>query len=370
VRARRAGAALAAGLLAAGCAGLDVAATTATTTTTTIPAATDNATTTTAPPATTEAPPEVVAVGEEAGRAFLATIAEAGLRRWEQAEVRFAWHGSPTAVDRRVLADALGSLGALPGLPRLVVVADGGPAEVAVHALPVDQWDATLGDSYGHHDVTDAGGLAGTHSVDGRLVDAAVVVDADAHQTQRSRTIVHEVFHALGVGHHDCPSGIVYGGSDATPGWHPTELDLTVLALTYDRRLPAGISAGGAAGRLDLRPGEGPTCPPARYRTVAGPEGVLWCAEGPEAVQPCQRAEDNPHGGPHPGAPAVAWLEGEALSDHDPRTHLAFSFEGSRVLCERPTGAARSPCQRTETGTTVGAADYWTDGQFLYPDPG
>jgi hypothetical protein len=326
-------------------------------------------TTTTTEPTTTTTATAVVAVGDEVAGHFLQTVADAGLRRWELDRVSFGWRGAPTAIDRRVLEDTLDVLRSVDGLPELVVMGDDQPADVPIHVVAPEAWADALGDLYGDVHTEDVGGLAGTRSVDGRLEAAAIVVDATAEQTRRSRTIVHELFHALGVGHHDCATGIVYGGEDATPGWAVPDLDLAVVSLTYDRRLPAGLDADELAERLDRRAGEGPRCDPPTFRTVLGPGGlVLWCSTAPTPAQPCQRAADNASGGPVPGAPTVSWLSGDSLSDYDPTRFQAFSLDGQRILCELPGGGGRAPCQVTD-GAVVERADWWTDGEYLYDSP-
>jgi hypothetical protein len=321
------------------------------------------------PPVTTQPTPPTptVAVGDQVAAHFLETVTGSGLRRWDTDRVTFAWSGTPSDADRRVLVATFAALDAVDGLPELV--GDGEPADVPIHVVPPAEWPDALGDLFGAVHYVHASGLAGTRFVGGRLTAAAVVVDATSDQTLRSRTLVHELFHALGVGYHSCPTGVGYGGPDATPGWAVPEIDLAILRLTYDRRLPAGADADELRARLAVQAGTGPGCDPAVFETVVGPSGgLLWCRTTDEPVRPCQAAVDNPFGGPVPDAPVVAWLSGDTISDFDPSRYRAFSFEGRRVLCELPAVTARARCQETD-GSSVDRVDWWTAGEFLYRDP-
>lgn len=311
-----------------------------------------------------------IVVEKAVADAFVETITDAGLRRWANPEVAVSWFGTPTAADRRVLDETISWLSAQPGAPRLYVVADNTYSPITIHAVTTAEWPALLGnvgENGSTFDQVDAAGITTAEwSERGTMSSAVIVLDRTAAQVQRNRTIAHELMHAIGIGHHSCPAGLVFGGDDYDPSWKPNQFDSQIVQLTYDERLTPGTAGAVVNAALQRSSTNTAACPEVKWETVRSADGtLLWC-ENQQPVSSCQTATDNDQGGPLPTAAVVAWVKDGQLYDYDPRTHLTFSFEGKRVLCEIPTDSKRSPCQVTETGSKVEQTDWWTDGELLY----
>ena len=317
--------------------------------------------------ATTVAP---LVEGAAVTKAFLETISATGIRRWETSPVTIAWAGTPTLADRRVLDEMVAWVNTIPEAPHLVVTSDGTTdALINIHAVARSKWPSLLGKQGGQFDTVDAVGVTTAEwSERGVMQHATVVIDAYTEQVQRNRTISHEVMHALGIGHHTCAGGIVYGAADYDPTWKPGVFDGSIIALNYDTRLATGASESVAQGAIQIG-GTEIGCPAVNFSSVRSTTNTwLWCQATGE-VRACQESGDTPNGGPLEGATPIAWVKNGTIFDYDPRLYVTFAYDNQRVLCEIPPEGKRAPCQVTQTGNSVLQADWWTDGHFLHKTP-
>lgn len=329
--------------------------------------------------------------------------------RWGVSQVSVAFTTAPTPEDKAALASLNDSLRALPGVPVFTSVASA--ADVTVYFLPKSRWAEIDMDTV---EMATINGYTRTSYQDGRLLEAVIVVDSTLDQTLRNKTLVHELVHALGLGHHSCAGGMMFGGSSYDPSWFFNAYDLTMIEAWYSDD-PSRV--------LDPLP-----CPAIQWDVVRAStetgNKVLWCQKGaPDAatlpVQFC--FEVSPVSGPlqtpeqtwfraadggvsahdperlmrvqfeqqrylceKPTASkryapcekdarrvvsrTDAWFDGNKLTIYDPQRYLAFSFEGRRLLCEKPTPSTPyTPCQFTE-GSTITSVDLYTDGTKVYED--
>lgn len=138
--------------------------------------------------------------------------------------LRYVWRGVKVTVNGvglnggrnlEILKEAIESINALkyPNVPYLEVT--DGPSDVILHSLEQTEWSSILGSFAGKSGID---GLTRTlWEDDGSLVKATIVVDSSSSQWQRNRTIVHELLHSLGLGHHRCPSGILEESATYSP---------------------------------------------------------------------------------------------------------------------------------------------------------
>jgi hypothetical protein len=312
---------------------------------------------------TTTAEVEQLTVSHDVKSAFMEAVADNGVRRWESTDVRVAWEGPQSSTDRRTLDDTISWLATIDGVPRLTVVS--GEAEIVVHRAKRAEWPTLLGETEPHDS---ADGVTVTKwGPSGALKNATIVLDDTSAQHQRNRTIIHEIIHALGLGHHSCAGGLVYGGGDYSPVWEPTTFDTALVATLYNSALKPGEKPQDVASKL-IGSMEGPACPAVLWQSVTvrdGVDGDLWCQVGADP-RLCQRALGS-HG-PAIDAEVVAWLQQGTAYDHDPERFITFRLDGERVLCEKPAGAARTPCEQTNDNT-IEVPTMWTDGVELYATP-
>jgi len=331
--------------------------------------------------------------------------------RWETDSVSVEFATTPNQFDEAAFGHLVSELATLEGVPRLVRAASGG--SVVVHFLPKSRW-AELGISA--PDSETSNGYAKSSRQGDRLLDVVVVVDDSLDQTLRNRTLVHELIHALGLGHHDCAGGMMFGGAKYDPSWFLNEYDLTLLEAWYSkdpertlRPLPCpavswdvirSSSVSGNAGVLwclrdtgDTAGGiEGTVQECYQVSPLTGPEreeGSLWYRSpdgGVSAHDPTRFIKVNSEGvyylchrptaslryatcekdGLRTVSRVDAWFDGSKLTMYDPETHVVFLFEGRRLLCEKPTeGLPYAPCQFTES-STVEDVDLYTDGRVVY----
>jgi hypothetical protein len=304
-----------------------------------------------------------LSVSADVRAAFMETISENGVRRWESENVRVAWVGPQSSIDRRTLEDTITWLSTVDGVPNLSIVE--GEAEITVHRAARTEWSAILGETK-QRDSAD--GVTITEwGASGALSRATVVLDDRSEQHQRNRTIIHELLHALGMGHHSCAGGLVYGGGDYSPVWEPDAFDTALVATLYSTALQPGGAVQEVSPQL-VESGTGPSCPQVKWQSVTvrdGAAGGLWCAVGPDP-RLCQGAQGSR--GPRADAEIVAWLADGTAYDHDPTRFITFRLDGERVLCEKPEGSLRTPCAQTD-GDTLEAPTMWTDGVELYTAP-
>jgi hypothetical protein len=323
-----------------------------------------------APPATDGAvapvvPPPPGGVSEEVAKTFVDMLALDGpVRRWAKGTVTLSWFGVPTQEDRDILGQQLFWLALVPGVPRLELLADGSPADVELHASPKDQWSVIFG---GGESGAEVYGYTQTEWVQGRgLRRAVVAVDSLAPQSLRNRTIGHELYHALGHGHHTCRGGLMYGGGNGDLRWLPSTFDVELLEVLYRPDVPQGAGADSALAAVPVG-GTDPTCPAPQFSAVRAPDGTaLWCEVTPD---PRRCHVPLPGVQPTPGAEPAFWIAGGLLTVYDPSRFVAFRTTGGEVLCEIPRPLERVPCQEGVDLRQVERADLWTDGLQLFESP-
>ena len=355
------------------------------------------ATSSTAAPTTTVTRPPG-AVGPGTAEAFLELRQEEDgeIVRWYEAGLTVGIAGNPTEIDISTLTSYISSVARIDGVPRLELVETGDP-DIVVHFLPKERWREVIGEAIVGADVD---GQARYLQVDGGITEVTVVVNSSSSQLQRNRTIVHEMLHAYGMGHHSCPGGLLFDGSEYEPEWrlseydrvlleawyaeHPGEpqvgVDLPCPGIVWDTILFEGATLwcridSGECFDVDVRTGVetsgGPvgwyadgtitTHDPDLYIAFSSENGRVLCVLGEQAYRPCEvgalREVTRPD----------RWYDGRSLYDYNPETYLVRIFEGRRLLCEKPSGN-RAPCQFTD-GQTLTGIDLYTDGEFVYETP-
>lgn len=290
-------------------------------------------------------------------KAFIETLAERDLRRWEKQEVTYVWAAGATEQDRSVLNDLVTWVNAIENMP-VVKEATSGIADVVLRSLERSEW-GSYDQTSGAYDEAAGVTIAEWDGL-GRMTHAEVLLDSANAQSQRNRTIVHEFMHALGVGHHSCPSGLVYGAGDFDPEWRTTEFDRQILVLTYYQGFRAGQTAAELGTRIEETSKE-PACTTPMFETIDAEENLLWCRRG-AGIRPCQIANDKIP--PDVGGAAVAWVKDEVVYSYDPELYIAFQTDEGRVLCKKPSNG-RGDCQVTD-GVLITTATLWTDGVTLY----
>lgn len=310
---------------------------------------------------TTAAAPLTVSVDTAA--AFGEAASRDGLVRWDAERITVSTSGALTTRDREVLADALTELSATIG--RQLVMIEGESADITVLFVPRPTWPSEFAQDRDHvYGVTQA-----VWNGDGSMDTARVAIDSTIGQASRNLTILHELVHALGLGHVECPTSVVAGGGDGAPQWALSPLDRQLLATWYAPGLDTGDSTATITAALTVVPGE-PTCAPQLVEAAETPEGTIWCERTDGAPQPCRLVDGL---GSPPAPPFVGvdrWQVGGVIYDHDPLRHEAFLVEGRRLLCEVDSGGGgRRPCQYTDGPGPLTGTDAWTDGDAVYDSP-
>lgn len=361
--------------------------------------------TSTSTPVTTSAPKPVstlpAAVGDNGPNTVAAFVElrdeeDGEIVRWWESRLTVTVAGQPTPTDLHTLERYIESVAEVEGAPRLELVT-AVDADIVVHFLPKDRWREVIGEAVVGVDVD---GQARYLQVDGDITEVTVVVNSASSQLQRNRTIVHEMLHAYGLGHHSCPGGLLYGGSEYEPEWRLSEYDRVLLAAWYaehpgepqvsqDLPCPALVwdtvtfegatlwcrIGGGECFEVDTRNGIAASAAPAgwytngsitlydpaKYVAFASENGRVLCSLGEETYRPCETGALREVTRPD------RWFDGTSLYDYNPATHLVRIFEGRRLLCEKP-GGNRAPCQFT-AGSTLTGIDLYTDGEFVYDTP-
>jgi hypothetical protein len=329
--------------------------------------------------------------------------------RWESSLVSSAFVSSPTPEDMATFASLNDSLHTLSGVPTFTAVSSS--AAVSIYFLPKSRWAEI---DMGTAEMSTISGYTRTLYQDGRLLGAVIVVDSALDQPQRNKTLVHELVHALGLGHHSCAGGMMFSGSTYDPSWFFNEYDLTMLEAWYSddparilkplpcpavkwdvvrsstetgnmtlwcRKDAPDVSASPVQVCFEVSPISGPLQTPEQtwFRTADGgvsahdPERFMrvqlkqqqYLCEKPTASKlyaPCEKDGRRIVSRPD------AWFDGSNLTVYDPERYVAFSFEGRRLLCEKPSPAVPyTPCQFTE-GSAVSAVDLYTDGTKVYEE--
>lgn len=316
--------------------------------------------------------------------------------RWYASELTVAVAGNPTPTDLYTLKRYIESVAGIEGTPKLEII-PGTNANIVIYFLPKERWREAIGEALVGADVD---GQARYLQKNGDITEVTVVVNSSSSQLQRNRTIVHEMLHAYGLGHHSCPGGLLYGGSEYEPEWqlsaydrvlltawhaeHPGEpqvnTDLACPAVTWDTVVFAGGTlwcrmGAGECFEVDERNGVARNArpdgwyaggsitlyDPALYVAFTSENGRVLCAIEEQAYRPCETGALREITRPN------RWYDGTSLYDYNPETHLVRVFEGRRLLCEKPA-ANRAPCQFTD-GQVLTGIDLYTDGEFVYEKP-
>jgi hypothetical protein len=332
---------------------------------TTVEMATDEATTT----QTSRLP-----VSEDVAAALTEAAQSSGLIRWASPEVTVSLGGDATARDLEIVTEALGRLGALAGI-RLMRVE--GPADIDVVFHPRSEWqpapeapepDGPFSGSPDGSERLKAGEAILRWSADGAIESVRVNVDSDTDQALRNSTIVHELLHALGLGHVDCKTSVVYGDTDGSPDWNLSSLDESLVRSWYSDALPMSTPGAEILALLVPTPGE-PTCAPQRAQGVGTAEGALWCEVVFAPSRPCVFVDGSGEPPVPPFGSPARWIADGTVYDHDPVVYEVFVYDGRRVLCERQGDGRRLPCQITEGPGPLTGTDLWTDGETVFDTP-
>jgi hypothetical protein len=218
-------------------------------------------------------------------------------------------------------------------------------------------------------------------------------------QLQRNRTITHELLHALGLGHHRCPTASLSEGIDSAPEWRYNGFDVVLLELWYAAD-PGAVSATEVLPCPDreweavnfenqiLWCGTDDRCYPVDERTGVTTDGEVFYRQGDllarydparfvevrfeEDLLLCQRVTTGFAGCvPSPAVEVVDpvfWYDGEKVFDADPQRFVVFTDEGRRLLCEIPPPGRRGACQFTD-GRELAGVDVYTDGSRIFDRP-
>lgn len=238
--------------------------------------------------------------------------------KWTR-DVRIAIAGTPTDVDRRRVADVAAALSLLMH-PLEVRLAQSG--DVTVHFTPRAAWPAVLHTSAvpADSDGVTAPSYATSGIEPGRFDSAQVVIDTALPQVVRNLVITHELLHAVGIGHLNCTSSVMYpkGGADTSPLWSLSPLDQAMVELLYRPALAPGMTAAAVQQVLVPTAPSGPSCDPPRWRLVRDQRGgFLFCERTGERYLPCTSDTTTE---PHDPLPRVdGWFDGTFLSPRRPR---------------------------------------------------
>lgn len=331
------------------------------------------------------------------------------LRRWNTDSVTVNVQGLQEGQDLKVLTDLIEVINGLGVYNIPVIVISEQTSKVHMYSAPKSEWRAITGSGELHGEVD---GITRTiWEDDGTLVSAKVAVNSESYQWQRNRTIVHEFLHALGLGHHQCASGILDDSSTYSPNWSLTNYDIRLIRMQYAN------STELAELTRDPEP-----CLPVAWQTLSDTanQKVLWCALDTEsnspvlASQPCQYASGDVE--PTVDAKPVAWvysgslyyynpelytrrtygdkeilcatkteksyrecsvavankftevtlwLMNEVLYTYNPELYTRFDYEGSSILCYKVNTSERQGCQYTDK-PYIDVIDVWTDGAHIY----
>jgi len=284
--------------------------------------------------------------------------------------------------------------------PSLSLVKVEGSADIEIHYLPKSRWSEIGMDS---PDMGEVSGYTQT-SFDGEtILSAVVVIDDSLTQLGRNRTLVHELVHALGLGHNSCQGSLMYGKTGYDPNWALSRYDATIFSAWYSSDpgsaleslpcpavqwdsvnvLDAGLDSAIWCSRsstecytVSPKTGLDPSAQPSWWRTDGGLsrndpsryvqldfKSILLVCELPRPLAPF---------GPcafQSGGSAPYWYDGSVIYTYDPTKFKAFAVDGRRLLCELPSATRPyAPCQFTE-GSTVVSVEMYTDGKAVYKTP-
>lgn len=296
-------------------------------------------------------------------RAYEMWIKDTNVRRWNKDVVTVSISGGQKGVDDVFLSEALTDVSATEGLPLLSMVPSDG--DISVTVSPRATWPSSDSDKSENTIGKEAGLTLSKWEKNGSLLSASVFVDSSLSPTQRRRTITHELLHALGAGHHDCPGALMYFGIDKNPDWRIPDFDRTLLSLSYDKKMISGVSFRALRDNLIVK--DGTRCPSIEFETTHTDSQELWCKVVSDP-QPCYSADARVLPG---DGPVVLWRQKDVLYSYDPSVYQAFSTDSGRVLCFLPPLSDPSSwvqCERTEK-PEISSPTLWTDGTTISQVP-
>lgn len=348
-------------------------------------------------PTTPPAPTTDQAEGPSTFLAFeqLKESSEGNQPIWSKTEVSLSIETPFTQKDMLAVEYFSSEISKIAEVPPVQISSGAGPFDIKLYFLPKNRWYEIDMDSPQIQQMSGYTKYAYRESV---LESAIVVVDDDLDQLERNRTIVHELVHAYGLGHHECKGGLMYGGKDYDPSWKFSSYDVSLMSAWY---------SGGLSGFVDI------PCPKVAWSPVVAPGSstVVWCetsgkkcydvsdTNGPDItngpswwrsgnnlstydpdlfvqvrvngrillcelsaqaneVSPCEEGADKTISSPN------WWYDGSTVFDYNPTTHKTFILDSRRLLCEIPKGG-RAPCQFTD-GFSITKVDVYTDGTSVY----
>lgn len=331
------------------------------------------------------------------------------LRIWNTDSITVSVQGLQGGRNLKVLTDLIEVINGLGVYNIPVIIISEQASKVHMYAASKSEWRTILGPGELKEE---ADGITRTvWEDDGTLVSAKVAVDSESYQWQRNRTIVHEFLHALGLGHHQCASGILDDSSTYSPNWSLTKFDIRLIQMQY----------ANSTELAELAKNPEP-CLTVAWQTLndTANQKVLWCALGKEsnslvlASQPCQYASGDVE--PTVDAESVAWvysgslyyynpelytrrtygdkeilcatktensymecsvavankftevtlwLMNEVLYTYNPEMYTRFDYDGSSILCYKVNTSERQGCQYTDK-SYIDVIDVWTDGAHIY----
>jgi hypothetical protein len=254
---------------------------------------------------------------EMAMQPAVATDRSPVLERWER-DPTLAVAGDPTPEDLRHLDDAIAAWSLLTGRHLRIT---GDHAAVTLHFVPKQQFASVLG--VDEVDPSAVGlsrvGFAAGHR--GTITSGIIVIASDDDQVTRNRTIAHELGHAMGLQHSSCASSLMDGSSDheRSVRWSPSPLDVRMAGLLYDPRLTPGIDRAEVAATLAPTATAGATCGPVDLELIraAGTGHHYFCVRSAARIRPCTSNVST-----EPTLPLRrpdAWTDGSSLHAVRPR---------------------------------------------------
>lgn len=349
-------------------------------------------------------PPVLSNADNNTNAAFNTMMSDSGGVRyiWDKAKVTIDGSGLGGGRNLEVLQETVAHINSLkyPNIPLLEIGYM--PGDISLHSLEQTIWSSVLGTFEAKPKVD--GLTRNVWDDDGSLVKSTIVVDSSSDQWQRNRTIVHELLHSLGLGHHRCPSGILEQSAVYSPLWKLNVFDELLLRMQYASARDLAILSANPEPCLkvlwetlndsdrgstlwcqveqdprkcvpvspDSEP-SGETSPvawisdgallyydPQLYTGYTYESAKILCKNTPVgSSRECSIAEDNTFGD------VILWLRDNTLYDYNIERYLRFRYNGSKLLCYIPSVEVRSECQYTE-GNSIDRVDAWTDGERVY----
>ena len=341
-------------------------------------------------------------LGPSTPTAFNEMLRSGSLRtRWMSFPVSVSFKTPPTADDLSVLRDSFAKLGSLS--PKVSLTTASSDANIEVYYLPKSRWHEI---DMATAEMDTVSGYTQTTFDGENILSALIVIDDSLDQLGRNRTLVHELVHALGLGHNTCQGSLMFGGSGYDPSWEFSEYDSTIFRAWYSDDPGATLlplpcpavqwdvvnvrSTSGPTTTVwcqqnsnecyEVSPVSGPklTAGPSWWRTEGGVtrqdpsryvqlnfNGLALTCDLPAPLAPYGRCSRSDAAPPTP-VNVSHWYDGKVIFTYDPSLYKAYSVENRRLLCTLPTPSVPyAPCQFTE-GSQVSSADLYTDGQSLF----